>query len=471
MRRERALVQNTFIISIGSMLPKLTTIITLPILTAGLTKTEYGTFDLISTLVSLFLPIVILKLDMGVFRYLIEYRDDDRRKKEVISTSTIFVISVSLVAVFIAFFFLKNIDIETRMLICIYFLVDIIFVVFQQAVRGLSKNFLYSLGAILFSLVNMAGILLLVSFYHKGLVGVLIAMIIANVVVSLILFISAHLYHYFSLSCFSIERLLEMLGYSWPLIPNSLSLWVMNLSDRLIITTFLGVETNAIYAVANKIPNLLTTIQSSFSAAWMENASLTVKDGDTEEYYSKMFDVIFCMLVGITAGLIAISPILFRLLIRGDYEDAYVQMPILFAGMMFSVLSSFMGGIYAAHKRTKSVGVTTIVAAFLNLLIDFIFVKKIGLYAASLSTVISYIFLVVYRMVDVQKFQKMKFNFKQIFFYLLLLLIMGIISMANNWHLNILNFVIGCIIIFVSNKTVICKIISQIKVKVIRAKK
>ena len=187
MRRERALVQNTFIISIGSMLPKLTTIITLPILTAGLTKTEYGTFDLISTLVSLFLPIVILKLDMGVFRYLIEYRDDDRRKKEVISTSTIFVISVSLVAVFIAFFFLKNIDIETRMLICIYFLVDIIFVVFQQAVRGLSKNFLYSLGAILFSLVNMAGILLLVSFYHKGLVGVLIAMIIANVVVSLIL--------------------------------------------------------------------------------------------------------------------------------------------------------------------------------------------------------------------------------------------------------------------------------------------
>ena len=183
-----------------------------------------------------------------------------------------------------------------------------------------------------------------------------------------------------------------MLGYSWPLIPNSLSLWVMNLSDRLIITTFLGVETNAIYAVANKIPNLLTTIQSSFSAAWMENASLTVKDGDTEEYYSKMFDVIFCMLVGITAGLIAISPILFRLLIRGDYEDAYVQMHILFAGMMFSVLSSFMGGIYAAHKRTKSVGVTTIVAAFLNLLIDFIFVKKIGLYAASLSILTSHVF-------------------------------------------------------------------------------
>ena len=69
-----------------------------------------------------------------------------------------------------------------------------------------------------------------------------------------------------------------MLGYSWPMIPNALAMWVMNLSDRLIITAVMGVEANAVYAVANKIPNLFTTLQGTYIFAWQENASLSVGD-------------------------------------------------------------------------------------------------------------------------------------------------------------------------------------------------
>ena len=54
MNREKALAKNTFIIAIGTFLPKFSSIITLPIITGGLTKAEMGTYDLISTLVSLF---------------------------------------------------------------------------------------------------------------------------------------------------------------------------------------------------------------------------------------------------------------------------------------------------------------------------------------------------------------------------------------------------------------------------------
>lgn len=106
------------------------------------------------------------------------------------------------------------------------------------------------------------------------------------------------------------------------------------------------------------------------------------------------------------ALLIAATPILFWLLIRGDYKEAYYQMPILFMGMLFSSMASFIGGIYVAHKKTRSVGVTTILAAACNLVIDLVFVHKIGIFAASISTLVSYVFLTIYRMVDVQKFQK-----------------------------------------------------------------
>ena len=44
-------------------------------------------------------------------------------------------------------------------------------------------------------------------------------------------------------------------------------------------------------------------------------------------------------------------------------------------------------------------------AAACNLVIDLLLIKKAGIYAASLSTMLSYLFLIVYRMADVRKMQ------------------------------------------------------------------
>jgi O-antigen/teichoic acid export membrane protein len=68
-----------------------------------------------------------------------------------------------------------------------------------------------------------------------------------------------------------------------------MSAWVMRVSDRLVVTFFMGVAANAVYAVANKIPGLLTIAQNTFTMAWQENASLFVHDADAEDYFSKMF--------------------------------------------------------------------------------------------------------------------------------------------------------------------------------------
>lgn len=46
-----------------------------------------------------------------------------------------------------------------------------------------------------------------------------------------------------------------MVLYSLPLIPNAILWWVMQVSDRYILTLFLGVAANGLYTVAAKIPN------------------------------------------------------------------------------------------------------------------------------------------------------------------------------------------------------------------------
>ena len=232
-----------------------------------------------------------------------------------------------------------------------------------------------------------------------------------------------------------------MLTYSWPMIPNTLSSWILNASDRFVLTGFMGLEAVAIYAAANKIPQLLTSVQGTFIFAWQENASLALTDNNVDKYYSDMFDNIFCILSGIMALLIGTTPLLFYLLIRGDYSDAYPQMPILFMGMFFSSISSFLGGIYIAHKRTKNVGITTMLAAGCNLVVNLAAVQYIGIYAASISTLISYFLLTAYRLYDVKRFQNIYYKYSKVVLSFAVLTIMCILCWLNTFAINFLNFI------------------------------
>jgi len=101
--------------------------------------------------------------------------------------------------------------------------------------------------------------------------------------------------------------------------------------------------------------------------AWQENASLASQDNDKDAYYTQMCNGVFRILYGIMGLLISCSPILWSLLIRGDYNDAYKQLPILYVAILFSCMASTLGGIYIAYKKTKSVGITTTIAAVINL--------------------------------------------------------------------------------------------------------
>jgi O-antigen/teichoic acid export membrane protein len=470
MSREKELAKNTFIIALGTFLPKLTTLVTLPILTAYLTKAEYGTFDLLSTLVSVVLPVATLRVETAAFRFLIDCRDSKEKTASIVSTILTFLVPFSVAVIILLFFVMPLDSVFTRGLVSLYFFFDILYLGIQQIIRGLSKNAIYSFSAILYSVINMGLIVALVAGINKGLDGLLASMCIAQFTAILVLIVPTRLYRYYSFRSFSGSLLKEMLGYSWPMIPNALAMWVMNLSDRLIITAVMGVEANAVYAVANKIPNLFTTLQGTYIFAWQENASLSVGDKDSGDYYSKVFDTTFSLLVGMMTVLIAATPIIFAVLIRGDYQEAYFQMPILFGGMLFSAIASFMGGIYVAHKKTKSVGITTMVSAAMNFIINFTMIRAIGLYAGAISTLVSFMFLAFFRMYNVRKFQPMKYKCAKIMLCFAVIGGMCVLNYMNALLTNIINFIVGIVFAVVLNRRFV-KSVLQAMVKKIKGKR
>ena len=214
----------------------------------------------------------------------------------------------------------------------------------------------------------------------------------------------------------------------------------------------MGVAANAVYAVANKIPGLLTIAQNTFTMAWQENAAVVSKDRDAGEYYSSMFRVMFDLMAGFFGLLIAATPILFKLLIRGDYSESYNQIPILFAAMFFFSMSTFLGGIYVAYKESASVGITTTAAAAINLIVDVATIRWIGLYAASGSTLISYLFLFIYRSIDVQRIIKVRYNVSHMLVILTIMAAQSIMCFMQMPILNVINLAVGCVVFMAINK-------------------
>ena len=409
MNRNKRLVKNTLILGIGQLIPKLLGIVVLPLLTDGLSTDEYGIYDLIISISSLSLPLMSFLVQQGSFRFLITTKDENCKKRIITTTYAFtFLLIVSWNAIVLPVLWIKVGNIAP--LIMLLYASEVLYDVSGQICRGLGRNIFYSVGVIIYSSLNL--ILLLAFTYQQifDLNYVLLSSVIAYITGFIVLIALTKTRHYFSFSSYSKDTLRDLLSYSVPIVPSSISLWIVNLSDRLIVIAILGPSANGIYGVANKIPHLVGSAYSVFNLAWTESATRAVNDADKEEYYSRLYHVLFDLLTCMVLIIVACSSLMFSILIDERYHEGYNQMPILCMGVFYSCLVSYYGGIYVALKKTKEVGLSSIVGAIINVLINVVFINFIGLFAASISTLISYLSIFLYRKYNLKKHIRLSYN-------------------------------------------------------------
>jgi len=413
--RNRELAMNTVILGIGQLIPKFLAVILLPILTTYLSMDEYGNYDLILSVASLLIPIVTLQIQQAVFRYLLSSTREIDKSRFVTSAISYILIS-SAICYPIVFIFLKRMNLGTlnSVLICVLFYSEALYTLLGQIVRGLGFNIKYSVSVVVYSTVNLLFTAFLLVILHLGLEGVIVSLAVSYLSADLYMIVASGMLKYYKINCINKASLTQLLKFSAPIVPSSVALWVVNLSDRLIIIHFMGAAANGIYAVANKIPSLYSTAYNIFNLAWTETAARVSDDGNPAEYYTKLFHALFDFLIGVMLGLIAATPLIFKVLVKGNYGEAFYQVPILYFGIFFNSLVNFYSGIYIALKRTKQVGYSSVAGAILNALINIFLIKEIGLYAASISTALSFLIIALYRAYDLGKVIKIKYSLKDI---------------------------------------------------------
>ena len=408
MNQKKQLMKNTIIIAIGKLSTQVISYILLPLYTAKLSPSEYGNYDFVCTL-SLFLcPIITLLMEESMFRYLIDAESKMQRKR-IISQTIIYTFFGTILFTILAAV-IMNIWTEysaAYITAIITFVISNILIGLSNALsRGLGKiklysvsNFILGISTIILNIVFILGI-------NAGAEGLLWANTIANSLTAIVIFAILKLPTY--IGKLNKPLMIDMIKYSVPLVPNSISWSIINMSNRLILTNMVSSAANGIYAMASKFPNIISVVYGYFYTAWKESAARIVKEDNKNDYYNSIYHDAKRFLYAITICLIAAMPFVFPIFINETYDEAYIYIPIIMIATYYSNLSSFYGGSFSAYKDTKIMGSTTIVAAILNVVIMCVFVNQFKIYAACFSMLIANLIVYFYRKKKLRRYIKLR---------------------------------------------------------------
>ena len=386
----KTLLSNTFLISLGTFGSKLLTFVMVRFYTGVLTPADYGTADLIMQTANLLLPLVSLGITNGVFRFALD-RKEQRRSIFTIGFYTILVGSLILLA---ALPLLSNSESlrEYTLLIGVYTLASCLHSLCAQYIRAEGKTALFAVQGIINTALVIGFNITFLLVFRMGVFGYVMSVVAADGICTLFLVLREKLWKLW-LPKPEGQLWNAMLRYSIPLIPATIFWWITSVSDRYMVAYFLGTDANGLYAVACKIPTVLTLLSTIFMEAWQFSA-IQEATGDREvhiRFYTQVWSAFLAVMVMAGSVIIVLCRLEIRMLSTQQYYEAWKYIPTLSMAMVFSAFSSFMGSVYVVTEKSRLSLWTALWSALANIFLNFLLIPRIGIQGAAIATLASYV--------------------------------------------------------------------------------
>ena len=425
MKAYTKLAKNSFLFALGSIGSRGISFLMLPLYTRFLTPGEYGEIDVFLTTILLLTPLITVQASESVFRFSM----DKNKSRSATLINALFLCLAGFVVLLLLAPMLIRMEFFGEYAFVFYsvLLLTIVDNVLKQFIRGIGriKSFISSdiLYAIVFATSNI-GLICLLNWRVNGyLYSLLCAHFLS--IVFLVFFGGAR--QYFSFGSLDLSLLQLMVKYSIPLIPTAIMWWVMNVSDRYFLSYFLGFEAAGIYAVACKIPIILTTANVIFFQAWQISAIEGYGTPDFKNIVSNVFRMLSLSMIICTSLILLILKPLFAVMVTADFYVAWKYVPILLLGVIFSAFSSYWGVIYVASKKTTGALLTSGAGVLINICLNILLIPIIGIYGAVISTVVAYLSMWIFRFLHIKKTLMISIDFAKLIIYLTLISIQIIV--------------------------------------------
>lgn len=450
----KELFSNIGLITLGNFSSKLLIFFLIPFYTRVLTTSEYGTSDLIFTTISLLYPLFTVLMTEAIMRFSL---DEMYNKKQIFSIA----VYISLIGLIVLFIFspvmllfsaIKN----YYLYFLIYYFLYIFDLLFLQFAKGINKVKVYSIAGILNTFVTVMCNILFLTVLKLGLDGYFLAYIAGLLVSSGYMVIKNQLWKYL-ISPKKINKTVikEMLSFSIPMIPNSISWWISNSSDKYLLSYLCSVSVNGIYSISYKIPSIITVISNIFMGAWQISSVDNFGSEENKKFYSTVYKNYSSLLIIIISFLVLFLKIIAKFIFAKEFYIAWECSIILLLAALFNSKAAFLGTIYTSAKKTRFLFVSTLLGAMTNIVLNIILIPLYEAKGAAIATLISYLIVWLARLINSRNILKISINLKKDLISYVLIVIQIVIYIFNIKFSFIINFVILLVILFINKNTLI----------------
>ena len=387
---------------LGTILVKAVNLISIPVFSRVLTTIEYGQVDVFMTYVNIFM--IIMGLDfigvVGKGRL-----DHERDADEFITSSLLFttIFSVGVVIVINIVFPLIQVAFGMdRLTVNIMLLYS--YAMFIISFRAAEYNFYYEykknmVMSLSVALGNFALSIILIETVFKGqkFWGRIIGAMLPTVVIAFFVYLYLARRGHWQMKKDHVRYSLE---FGVPLIPHNLSHMVLSSADKVMINSMISASASGIYSLVYTLGMMIQVMMEAMNnvfGPWLFR-QLKKEENAAIRYVQKYYLLMYCV---VTIAVMAISPEIIKIVGAKEYWEGIPM-------VMWVVYATFINFTYTLYvnveffyKKTMLISTGTIMAALVNILLNGLFLKRFGYQFGAISTLISYLALLIFHMIIV----------------------------------------------------------------------
>ncbi len=421
IKQLKQLTKDTFFYGLGSTLQRFIGLLLFPIYTRLLTQEDFGAQDLVFTATSISFTLLILGFPSSVSRFYYE-AETESQKKSILSTWLWFELAISIPICFLL----------------VYFAGPICQVIYNDA--SLAPLFQIAIGAQPFVLTsNVSMLILRLTFQSRkysflATVGVLIQAIFAIVAVVVLrrgviglfwAYFFANLTQMLLGLAYTFQSILPVFSFSWlkqliffglPIVPASLSIWILNSSNRYFLSHLASLGEVGQMSVGSRIASIATFAVAAFLVAWGPFAFSLIRNPDlAKDTYSKAYTYYFLLTSTAFAGLGIFAREAVIVLATPDYQAAAYIVPFLCLGTILWGAADIVGMGFSIAKKTYHVTIATFLGAMVSTLLNILLIPGWGILGAAAATMLGSASTFLYDFVAGQRYFFVKYENGKIF--------------------------------------------------------
>ena len=397
-------INKLFYYAVGTFGSKVIYFLLVPFYSFFLSKSELGIYDLILASLTIITPIITVQISEAVYRELLDANRPTQKSSQVFSSGLSLVFIGLLLFVTAAFIIKQFFDYTILFELILIQSSFTFYIFFQQTLRGLLLNKEYALMGTTNAFLLVLFTIVLIYFSTIELSNVILAIACAQIISITYAAYKINFFKLFDFNNISKEKVYQLLNYSFPLLPNTLSWWLIDLGSRYIILFFIGLEENGLYAVAARYAGIIALVNSIFILSWQDYViNSKLKISSNKKKLSLNLNLFVAFQIGLVILLTSFSKELIFYTTPVAFHDAANYLPVLLISSAFASFCGFYGAFYLKEKRTRKIFTTTFIGSIINIIFCIALINYFSLYAVAAASFLGFFvtFLIRYRDFDI----------------------------------------------------------------------